>query len=332
MNANWLGDVLFSTPAIRALRKKYPESHIACLVPPRVVPVLKGNPHLNEILPYDDRVSFASPIECARVVLALRARRFDTALFFHRSKTKVILARLAGIGERIGYSAPGRDGHLTRAVAPPRTLLHKTDYFLRLLADVGVPADGRHPDFFPDPSVAGLLGAKLAGRGLAGGTRYAVVHAGGNWTLKRWPVAHFVQMIRLVSERLATRTVLCGGPGETALANEIRAHFGANEVISLCGETSLDELALLLKNASFVVSNDSGPLHLAASQRTPLVGLFGPTLPELTGPVSSGPVRVLRVDVGCEVPCYFRSCDHRVCMEYLTPGEVFRQVEELLHA
>jgi len=99
-------------------------------------------------------------------------------------------------------------------------------------------------------------------------------------------------------------------------------------VVSLCGKTTLDVLARLLKGAEFLLSNDSGPIHLAASQKTKLIGLFGPTSPVLTGPVSDAPMSILWKDVGCEVPCYYRSCNYRVCMELVTPQEVFQKSME----
>ena len=187
-------------------------------------------------------------------------------------------------------------------------------------------------EFCPDLKAQPSLEAKLAQNGFARGARYAVVHAGGNWTLKRWPVLHFAQTIRFFLKEFGFPVVLCGTASEEGIASEIRSHFPEGGVISLCGKTSLDELALLLKNAEFLLSNDSGPLHLAATQKTKILGLFGPTLPELTGPVSLGPVRVLRKDVGCEVPCYYRDCNYRVCMDWLDPQEVLDAAKELAHA
>ena len=117
--------------------------------------------------------------------------------------------------------------------------------------------------------------------------------------------------------------MVCGTRSEKGLADEIAARFSDGRAVSLSGETSLGELAALLKRARFLVSNDSGPIHLAASQKTKILGLFGPTSRELTGPISDGPVRILSKDVGCRVPCYFHDCDYRVCMELITPEEVF---------
>jgi ADP-heptose:LPS heptosyltransferase len=89
-------------------------------------------------------------------------------------------------------------------------------------------------------------------------------------------------------------------------------------------------LALLLKEAALLISNDSGPIHLAASQQVSILGLFGPTRPDLTGPIARGRSKILHKQVGCELPCYFRECDYRVCLDWLTPEEVFKEAGILL--
>ena len=330
VNVNWMGDILFSTPAIRAVRKKYPGSYIACLVPARCAAILTNNPYLNEVIEAEDRIPLYSFFRHWKVIAGLRRRHFNTAIFFHRSKTKAIWAWLGGIRERAGYAGLGRTKLLTQVSPNPRQPMHKTDYFLILLDDLEIPPDGRVPDFYPQPEAESELGDLLQNYGIARGTPYAVVHAGGNWTLKRWPTAYFTKWAELFLARYPLKIVLCGTRSEGPISDEISAHFKRNEVISLCGKTTIDTLALLLKNAELLLTNDSGPIHLAASQGTKIVGLFGPTSPEMTGPVSKGPSLILRKDVGCENPCYYRSCDSRLCMEWLTPEEVFQKTQEFI--
>ena len=330
VNVNWLGDVLFSTPAIRAIRKKFPESFIACLVPPRCEALLKNNPYLNEVILCEDRHPFISWFKFIPTVFQLRKRHFDTAIFFHRSRTKVFLAWLAGIPERIGFQAPGGKRWLTRAVAFPKIKLHKTDIFLKLLEASGIPSDGRVPDFVPAAGAADELSALFYKQGIDGNSPYVVVHAGGNWDLKRWPAEYFMEWSRLFRQKFPWKIILCGTDKEEALSDKIAQPFKSGEVVSFCGKTSLDALALLLKGARLLVSNDSGPIHLAASQRTKILGLFGPTSADETGPISDAPVSIFRKDVGCEVPCYYRACNYRICMEWLTPGEAFLKAQDLL--
>jgi lipopolysaccharide heptosyltransferase II len=332
VNQNWMGDVLFSTPALRAIRKNFPQSFISCLVPDRAAEVLRHNPHLNEVLIYDERASPTSFYKSARLWLRIRRRNFDSVFFFHRSRSKTFLAMLAGIPERIGFALPGRRRFLTMRVPYPSGETHKTDVLLHLVQFAGIRADGRELDFQVTSEEKRSLQKKLMDEGLGPNDLYAVLHAGGNWSLKRWPIEYFIRWTGLFLKETGWKVVICGTASEEELARQITARYPGGNVISLCGKTTLGELAALMDRAKFLISNDSGPIHLAASQRVRLLGLYGPTTETLTGPISAAQVRVLRKDVGCEVPCYFRDCDHRVCMELLSPEEVFEHTRELIRA
>ncbi len=325
---NWLGDALFASPAIRAIRKKYPSAHIACLAPERVKAVLEGNPHINEVIVYRDRAPiFSWPFW--KTVFTLRGKRFDAAIFFHGSVTKVRLARWAGIRERWGC---GESALLTRRAAYPDTKLHKIDYFLHLIGSLGIQPDGRMMDFRPPDGAEAELRALLDSCGVSPGEPYAVVHAGGNWDMKRWPADYFSQWIYLYLEKGCGKVILCGTGSEQRIALGIASRFSPSQVVSLCGKTSLGALAILLKNARLVLSNDSGPIHLAASQGAPILGVFGPTSAAETGPVSRGPLRIVSKDVGCQVPCYYRSCNYRVCLDLILPKEVFAESQKIMEA
>ena len=330
INVNWIGDVLLSTPAIRAIRRKFPTAFIACLVPPRCQALLQDNPYLNEVIVSRDRLSLFSIPEMSATLGRLRRRRFDTAIFFHRSKTKALLTLAAGIKHRWGYSAKHRDVLLTRVIPRPVERLHRTDFFLNLLRELNIPEDGRTADFFPNPEEMVKAERLLQENGVSRDIPYVMVHPGGNWDLKRWPVSYFVDWARLFLEAVGWPILLCGTLPEKAICDEIQSQLKDKRVVNLCGGTSISMLAILLKNAKLLLSNDSGPIHLAASQGTKIVGLFGPTDFRQTGPLSKAPVEIVQKDVGCEVPCYFRSCDTRVCMEWLKPQEVFEATKRVL--
>ncbi len=330
LNQNWLGDVLFSTPAIRAIRRRYPQAYIACMAPHRVSDVLLHNPHLDEVLAYNERSMLVTFFEPLRVLFALRKRRFDTVFFFQRSRSKAFLAMLAGIRSRIGFARGGRGWLLTDAVPLPETPMHKIDLFLHMLERFGIPSAGRWPEMDITAEEESSLVRLLSVEGVSIDRPFAVVHVGGNWELKRWPIRHFIQWINIFLKKREWKIVLCGSAGEKKLAQEVVDAFPSGVVTSLCGRTSLGQLGALMKRAGLVVSNDSGPIHVAVSQRARTLGLYGPTSPRETGPVSEGPLRVLWKDVGCRVPCYFRACNARACMEFLTPEEVYERAEELL--
>ncbi len=323
VNVNWVGDVLFSTPAIRAIRKKYPDSFISCLLPRRCEALLKNNPYLNELILIDDRRSLFSYAKALKIFFKIRSRHFDAAIFFHRSRTRIFFIKMAGVPVRLGYAKQPEKRFLTHVFPLPQHPLHKTDYFLNLLTAMGIAPDGRTPDFFP----------QKAARNPLAGERYVALHPGGNWLLKRWPAENFAQWIDGLSEKFPdTKIILCGTFAEKPLSDQIKSLCSSPRLVVMTGKTSLDELALLLKEARLLLSNDSGPIHLAASQKTPILGIFGPTHPDLTGPLSLGPVRILKKETGCQVPCYFRDCNYRVCMEWITPDEALQAASELLRA
>ncbi len=330
LNQNWIGDVLFSTPAIRALRRRYPQAYIACLAPRRVSEVLSHNPHLDEVLVYNERSMLVTLFEPLRVLFTLRKRRFDAVFFFHRSRSKAFLAMLAGIRSRFGFARGGRGWLLTHAVPLPETPVHKIDLFLYLLERFGIPSAGRWPEIEATAEEESSLVRLLSLEGVSIDRPYAVLHVGGNWELKRWPIGYFIRWTKLFLKNKDWKIVLCGSEGEKNLAQEVVDAFSGGNVISLCGRTTFGQLTALMKRASLVLSNDSGPIHVAVSQRARTLGLYGPTSPRETGPVSEGPMRVLWKDVGCHVPCYFRACSGRACMELLTPEEVYERAEELL--
>ena len=151
VNVNWLGDALFSSPAIRALRAAFPDSFIACVSHPRAVPVFRRNPHLDEAFAYS-----------AKFLLDLISRRFDTVIFFHTSRIKAFWVRAAGIPNRIGYKTDKNKIFLTEAVEFPKQALHKVDYFLNLIREIGVEPKGREADFVLQKSSEEKIRAALA--------------------------------------------------------------------------------------------------------------------------------------------------------------------------
>lgn len=331
VNVNWIGDALFSTPALRAIKMKYPKCFLATLSPRRAVQILSENPHVDAALAYDDRLSAFRPVSFLKTLFQIRRMNFDAVILFHRSATKAFLVKAAGIPERCGYAYPRSRHWLTRTVELPEKSLHKVDFFLNLVGALGIEARGRYADFVIREESAQSVRRILENYNVGKSDSYAVVHAGGNWALKRWPAAYFARWIKLFRAAYPQWTVfLCGTESERGVVDQIMKETKDSRVISLCGELALQELGALFQRATLVLSNDSGPIHIAASQRAPLIGVFGPTLPELTGPVSQGRLSLIRKDVGCEMPCYFRACNYRVCMDLITPEEVLAEARKLI--
>ena len=148
-NVNWVGDVLFSTAVIRNIRYNYPDAFIACCIPSRCYQVLKGNPHLDEIIIFDDHDRHRSLLSRLRFVRLLRFKRFDIVYLLHRSFSRAFLCWLAGIPQRVGYYTKKRGFLLTKKIPPlrDRDAVHRIDYYLMVIEQAGLRVEDRYPDF-----------------------------------------------------------------------------------------------------------------------------------------------------------------------------------------
>ena len=322
MGVNWLGDTLFMTPAIRAVRRRYPDAFLACAVPPRCQELLAGNPHLDLVLPFDERGADHGAAGLRRFIRTLRPLRFDASFLFHRSLTRAAVAALAGIPRRVGYATWKRCWLLTTAVPmPPKDTVHKVTLFLNLLAAAGIPADGMAYDFPVSEGDRQYARQLLQAAGCRPDRPTVAMHTGANWHLKRWPPAFFARLGDELSGPAGARVVLVGSAADRPMAEGIARRMRHPPVI-LCGQTTLPQLGALFSEISAVVSNDSGPLHLAAAVGARTVGLFGPTDPALTAPPPAPHVKILFGSIGCPVPCYRQWCPINLCLRQMTPARV----------
>ena len=329
INVNWLGDVLFSTPFIRAIRKRFPQSYIACMVVPRCRSMLELNPNLNEIIIYDEEGRHKGILGKTKLIMFLRSKRFDAAFILHRSFTRALIVFLSGIKKRIGYRTKRRTLLLTDPVELPRIGTHKVDYFLNIAGRFGADTDTKDYEFFVSDLDRKYTENLLSKEGIGKKDKLVVINPGGNWDLKRWPKENFAKLSDSLIKKLEVKVAISGAEKDRGLGKEI-ASIMKEKAAVLCGRTSLKELGALLERADLVISNDSGPMHIAVSMKTPVVSLFGPTSSEFTGPYGRGNYTVLCRSVGCKVPCYQLDCTDNRCMKAITPEEVFAEAKEML--
>ncbi len=329
VNVNWRGDVLFSTPFIRALREKYPDSFIACLVVPRCAPILENNPHLNELIIFDEQNGHRGLWGKLRLIKLLRSKRFDCAFLLHRSFTRALLCYFAGIPQRAGYFTKKRAWLLTKTIAQPIKEMHKAEYFLNLARACGMEAKDRNYQFFPSREDKDYIDNLLQKNGLGRSDSLVVLNPGGNWQLKRWPKENFARLGDKLIRKYQAQVLITGAQKDINLAEDI-ASLMKNRPVILCGQTSLGELAALMLKVKLVVSNDSGPLHIALSQGAKAIGLFGPTSARITGPYGSGEYTLLQKDVGCNTPCYKLDCSDNRCMKAISVEDVLQAAETFL--
>jgi len=329
VNVNWLGDVLFSTPFIQALRKKFPNAHIACMVVPRCEEILESNPHLNEIIIYDEDGKHKGLFGKINFILSLRTKDFDTAILLHRSFTRTVITLLAGIPGRIGYITTKRFAFLTQGVKPPSNEVHRVDYYLNLLKLFGIDSPDRKYEFFISAKHRKKAKKLLENEGVKGSDILVVMNPGGNWDPKRWPRDNFARLGDRLAKRFEAKIAITGSRKDCALAEDIASQMSAKPII-LCGKTSLKDLASVFERANLVVANDSGPMHIAISVGAKTIALFGPTLPEITGPIGKGKFTVIHKKTECQIPCYDMNCREYKCIESITVDDVMNEAGKML--
>lgn len=341
-----IGDVVFTTPAISAIRRRFPDARISYVVEPHAAAVVAHNPNLNDVIVARRRRGPAGLAGDIMLGRRLRRASFQLAIDFHGGPRGSLLTWLSGAATRIGYDTPGRGWMYTARVPRPREIRprHAVQNQWDLLAPLGIPASDA-PDFPvempPDPSAVSSVAARLAGAGIGHNDRVIVVHVSAGNPFRRWPLPAFSTVIAMLALRDARRrVVVTSGPSDRHAAaraiEQARSLLEPAEAsrIAACTEFSLDELRALMDRAALFIGGDSGPMHIAATSTVPIVGLYGPTLP-----VRSQPWRapgLIAEAVGVEgLPC--RPCDQRRCVPgdyrclgWLRPEHVIEAAERAL--
>jgi len=326
---NWMGDILFSTPLIRALRERFPQAYISCAVVPRYADLLKHSPRVNDVIALSDSGSIVSIGEKLAFTGMIRKERYDTCFFLKPSLTKTSMAVWAGIRERIGFT--GKEVSLTRAVEMPGGRVHRADQLLSLAGALGITeADGTYEHFVneEDEARAALLLEKAGG----GVYRTVALNPGGNWDAKRWPAENYVELARQLLDKYPhIEIMITGAKKDKKLADSMLKAIDSKRCYSVAGLTGLNELAAMFKASELVISADSGPLHLASASGVTTIGLYGPTSRDVTGPRGKGRNIVITGHHDCEVPCYVEECDKDyICMKSIKADEVFKAAAGVL--
>ena len=341
-----LGDVVLTTPLIGALRRKFPDAHLSYLVEPAAAAVVRGNPHLTEVIVAPKRAGLARFLDDVALARRLRRAGYDVAIDLHGGPRAAWLAWATGAPRRIGYTIAGRSWMYTHRVPRPddRLARHSVLNQWDLVAPLGVdPADpSQDPIEIPvDPSAARSVEAKLHALGIGQEHRLIVIHVSAGNPFRRWPAEAFVTLAtRLAAGGARRHVVMTSGPSEAGAASLITA--AARERLGRDGyrvsDPALDvaELRALTGRAAVYIGGDSGPLHVAGATTTPIVALFGPTLPERSMPWRDPRWFAEAVDAG-PLPC--RPCRQRVCVTAdfrcltgITPDQVVDAAERALRS
>jgi heptosyltransferase-2 len=320
VGTNWLGDAVMSLPFLRALRSAYPEEPLTVFAPAGPASIYRAAGTADEVLVRSNLLRDAA---------TLASRKFDEAWLLPNSFRAALYARLSRAPRRIGYATDGRRALLTDAMPAPDGTDHQLRDYDALLSAHGIPPD-LEPPRLPLPGEARLRAEKaLAAAGLADATDRLVLLSPGSAkdVTKRWRAGRFAALGDLLAQRRFTCAIVVG-PRESALG--VAVSGAARAPLPVLG-ADLDPvgLAALLARSRLLVTNDSGPMHLAASVGTPVVAFFGPTDPGRTAPTGA-PAVVLDRYVFCS-PCFRSKCPYgHECMKEITLEMALAACEGLL--
>ena len=280
-----LGDIVLALPALSAIKKSYPRAKISWLIRPEYAELLRGHPDLDEIIFFDRRLlgkSWYSPNafgELLGLLRQLRKGRFDLVFDFQGLFRTGFLARVTGCGKRFGMQEAKEFAHLfyTDRIEQDSSCIHLVDYYLRMTVAAG--AQKGKPEFkLPEDVKAEEAIEKVLTEHKVNLDNYVVLVPGAARDEKCWGVWNFSEIADAIAEKFGPSIVATGSQGERKLV-DILQELAHTNVVNLAGRTTVGELTALLKKASLVVSNDTGPGHIAAALGVPVVMIFGPTNP-----------------------------------------------------
>lgn len=332
---NWVGDAVMTIPALRELRRIFPDSQISLYTRAWTKGIFQDALFIDELLTFDrEKSSFKTVLSQAKV---WRKEKFDLAVLFPNSFESALLAKLGKVPNRFGYAKDGRSFLLTDAIKIPdwKNKRHEVFYYLNLVAKIEKKYFGtatvleNEPRFELNVSENRKAEVRkfLAENGVDLSKKIIVFCAGSaNSPAKRWETEKFAELGDKLKSDLDAEVVLDGAKNEVEISQTVAAAMRTKPIV-LTGKTSLAEGMAILSVADLLVSNDTGPAHISAALGTKTLVIFGPTNPLMTQPLGS---EIIRQNVECS-PCNFRVCpiDHR-CMTRISADEVFRKAAQLL--
>ncbi len=320
-----LGDIIHALPVVRILRHACPRADIAWLVNDGFAPILEGSPVINRLIPFARRryATLDGCLDLVHLLGALRRERFDWVIDLQGLLRSGLITLFTGARRRTGLS-DGREGSTNcynEHIKVPAHRMHAVDRYLLLARQLGLDVDRVEFPLAPDPR-----GPKAPRESLI------LINPGARWVTKRWPASRFSELIACLAARWPDHRIAILGSADERLPAEAIARGAHAPVEVLAGRTTLPQLMDLMRRAKLVVTNDSGPMHLAVAVGTPVVGIMGPTNPRLTGPYPASNHIVLYAATPCS-PCLKGECKppkELECMTAIAVSDVVSAADRLM--
>lgn len=317
-----VGDVLLSTVVTKNLRLAFPRAVIEYLTEQASREVITGNPYVDGVVVFDRKQM--TGLDLIRTV---RAGSYDIVIDLFGNPRTALVTRLSGARYRVGFRFRFRSYAYNIPATPRGGRVHNTQFNLDALEALGVVTQDRNLYFQWTSADDEFVDRFLQEAGAEGKT-LAAINASGGWYTKRWSRERFARLADRLAERYGVTMVLTWGPGEELEVREMAAMMHSRPVVP--PPTSLKQLGALFKRCAFLVSNDSGPMHIAAAVGVPVLGIYGPTNPVLQGPYGNRHIVVRNESLGC-LGCNLTACTiGHPCMLHLHVDTVFDAAERLL--
>ncbi len=325
---NWIGDAILSLPALYSLRKNYPDAEIWVAVSEWTGGIFAPLDLIQGTISLSNRSSFKSVALDAH---KLKEYGFDIGILFTNSFGSALLFFLAKIPHRWGYARDGRHLLITKRVRthPLESRGHHIYYYLKLLSKLGLETTPPLLDYPMREEDKRKASDTLRSLGAHPHKPITTMSPGAAFgPAKRWPADHFAELAGLLQTHFDAEILLIGTDTDTKIAESIASSLKKKPII-LTGKTTIPQLAGVIGQSALFISNDTGPMHLANALKVPVIALFGPTDPQITGPYQS-PSTVFKNEVPCW-PCSYRECpfEHQ-CMTQISPLKVYEACQEFL--
>ena len=323
---NWVGDAVLAIPALKAVRSNFPKAEITLLVRPWVAGLFTSAPFIDRVW------TEAKPTKIGdwkRITRDIRASEFDLALLLPNSFESALMMFLARVPNRIGYATDGRTWMLTNSIEPSINTQHQIHYYLDLAKAIRAETDNPSIEIEATDEERANARSLLAQEGIPRGSRFLVVNAGAAYgSAKRWHEDRFAEVADILAGEMKLGVAMIGSEGERSIAEQIRTRMKRPSAV-LSGRTSLETLIGVLAESSLMITNDSGPMHIAAALGVSTVAVFGSTDERVTSPFGRR-TRVVKNPVECS-PCLLRECpiDHR-CMNGVSVEDVCKAARDLV--
>lgn len=328
----FIGDVVLTTPLIKAVKKKFSNSKLSVLVIPQTAELLMNNPYVDEVIVYDKRGQEKSLHAFFQLVNKIKQEKFDLALVPHRSYRSSFLVFLSKIPERIGFDKNQANFFLTKKVTYQNNL-HEIDRNLSLIQANGLKLEEKLPELFPDKNNFTTVENFLTENEVKLADPLIAIAPGSTWATKRWLLEGFAKVADWLIQKEKAKVVLIGSKEDEKLANDIGNLMQTKPVVA-CGKLSLLESAVLLSKCKLLLANDTAPVHMAVAMKTPVVEIYGSTVPAFGFyPYGDGHL-IIEKNLPCR-PCGIhghQKCPlgHFRCMKEISAEEVFNTVVKKL--